>query len=493
MGKRIKFKAGDVVFAKVKGFPYWPARISKKLKNNKFQVFFFGTYETSHLKALELLPYTPENKEQIVPKNSKKIGFLQGIEEIENTPEIAPIYPDEVAEAGTPKSLKKTKSGKLGSTPKGTTPMGKGAGKRKTDVLNTETPVAKKARLVEPEKISRSGRKIKPNSKWAEDGLIKAKVDSILQETASPGEVGDEVMVEGKGLEEVTQSVVNGVAKKGKDLKRKQINPNIKRMSSFKKAELVEEQTEREDNENVPMEHLPNYLFARVKKTEDIVQLSLHKEKTPKFKSPHDQMKWETSNVTKAIQLKKDIEDGSQEPPEGVQKLSEYLVLTSKDHRIYSEIKKKASYLEERKTKLEHLRIEKHLVALDDAIEQALKLKIPQPENCLKSLEDLLKLPLTPLILKKHPDIVKLIKRLRQFGKETSQNNKFISMINQKVDEIIESFKIKFKYVECYDGQDFFDEYDIQVAEFDAKTKHMEDMEIIGLITDPTIALMDTK
>uniref|UniRef100_A0A668A7X5 PWWP domain-containing protein n=1 Tax=Myripristis murdjan TaxID=586833 RepID=A0A668A7X5_9TELE len=47
------FKPGDLIFAKMKGYPHWPARIDEvpdgavKPSNIKFPIFFFGTHETS--------------------------------------------------------------------------------------------------------------------------------------------------------------------------------------------------------------------------------------------------------------------------------------------------------------------------------------------------------------------------------------------------------------------------------------------------------------
>lgn len=55
MGKNSKSSAGcyahgDRVFAKMKGYPYWPARIemipSELDSKDKYQVLFYGTYQT---------------------------------------------------------------------------------------------------------------------------------------------------------------------------------------------------------------------------------------------------------------------------------------------------------------------------------------------------------------------------------------------------------------------------------------------------------------
>merc|ERR1719219_709590 len=48
-------------------------------------------YETATLRSEDIWPYNPDTKEKFATKNMKRKGYSEGIDQIENTPEIAPV------------------------------------------------------------------------------------------------------------------------------------------------------------------------------------------------------------------------------------------------------------------------------------------------------------------------------------------------------------------------------------------------------------------
>ncbi|KAJ8704601.1 hypothetical protein PYW07_011789 [Mythimna separata] len=83
MGKKVKeYKSGDFIFAKVKGYPAWPARVQKP-NGKKYFVYFYGTGETANLSPNMIFDYA-DNKDKFLTKTVKRRDFNDGVKQIEH-------------------------------------------------------------------------------------------------------------------------------------------------------------------------------------------------------------------------------------------------------------------------------------------------------------------------------------------------------------------------------------------------------------------------
>ena len=94
--------------------------------------------------------------------------------------------------------------------------------------------------------------------------------------------------------------------------------------------------------------------------------------------------------------------------------------------------------------------MEQRLIDLDIAIKTAVHYEHPNMPKCLELLDELYQMPITPLMLKKQPDIVTTIRKLRKyigpqtepsdpkvFKLETKLNILNIRGINTKINKIL--------------------------------------------------------
>ena len=54
-------------------------------------MFFYGTGNVAHLKALHIWPYTPDNKAKFVIKNLKRKGYFEALKQMEQEPGVARV------------------------------------------------------------------------------------------------------------------------------------------------------------------------------------------------------------------------------------------------------------------------------------------------------------------------------------------------------------------------------------------------------------------
>jgi len=162
----------------------------------------------------------------------------------------------------------------------------------------------------------------------------------------------------------------------------------------------------------------------------------------------------------------------------------------------------KERQLERRKQKLRWLKIEQKLVDIDIAVKTALHLERPAPDRCITALEELGELAVVPLMLKKQPDIVTTIRRLRKYIGPQSYCNwpdvearqkmeKAVKEIQAKADQIYNKFKSNFAFQEG--DRTFWEQFESEVSEFKSKTAGMEESKVLSLIRDPTKPLSNTN
>jgi hypothetical protein len=66
--KELEFVTGEVVLAKLTGFPWWPAYIKDVKKNGKFEVFYLSDFSKSYLPKTRIRKYpSVELKKETCP------------------------------------------------------------------------------------------------------------------------------------------------------------------------------------------------------------------------------------------------------------------------------------------------------------------------------------------------------------------------------------------------------------------------------------------
>ncbi|EXB39341.1 hypothetical protein L484_025036 [Morus notabilis] len=86
---RRQWKVGDLVLAKVKGFPAWPATVSEPEKWGystdwkKVLVYFFGTQQIAFCNPADVEPFTEEKKQSLlIKRHGRGADFVRAVQEI---------------------------------------------------------------------------------------------------------------------------------------------------------------------------------------------------------------------------------------------------------------------------------------------------------------------------------------------------------------------------------------------------------------------------
>ncbi|CAH1365393.1 PC4 and SFRS1-interacting protein-like isoform X2 [Tenebrio molitor] len=451
------FKDGDKVFAKIKGYPAWPAVILGK-SGKKFNVQFYGTGETGFIKPEDIFYYL-KNKEQLT-KGSKKKEFKDAVEQIEKA----------IAADGTDGD---------DSTPDENVP----AAKRKrsnSEKSSDSVPVKKNnisAKNLESEEESNM-------SESTVDGPSEMKVekDADREEKDDNEEKDDEGAKEPEAnpaADEDLPFLPNARIVSELNLKNWIIYADsVKENPELYKARPVDKRQYFE-NQIVPI-LLPTGKYAGVK---------LHKTWPLNFANEYDCAMYDSDTASRILLLKDSIMS------EEVTMESDPDVFADDFHMTANEIFRdtEMKLINNKYRRVERLRSESSLVELDAKIKNCLGLSKADPQKAMEFMNTMFKINMDEIMLKKHSHVVEMIRRLRKYignteewnlsPEELTRFNQDAQVIRTKADMIYKKFK---SVVQLPPGCiNFWDGFNEVVKKFREDCVHLNNREVFVLCAEP--------
>ncbi|XP_050358821.1 PC4 and SFRS1-interacting protein [Nymphalis io] len=523
MSKKVReYKSGDFIFAKVKGYPAWPARV-QKLNGKRYFVYFYGTGETANLPPNMIFDYA-ENKDKFLTKMVKRRDFNDGVKQIEydfanNVPleqVVGLAEASEVPNNTINESANETMDDSTADTTaadetmaeenttqndtgiedsdetgalvidegkaviqKGRKSTAKTPAKEPLKAKEPKTPRGRPKRdeaedLKDDEKkedeiVSRSGRKIRP----------KRYIDEQTEDNAT--------------LPSPAPKKRRGVSPpidKEKEKEKDKVDPpkdkaekNIKHFNAVPQSELedLKEPFTPEDaeKENIVIAYLPSGQYIGIK---------LFQSRPNSFKNESIRLQWDRQAASNALTLKMQLEKGQITAQSVLAQLVMDLNLTDEEKATLD----KERETDEKKSRVQFLKTEMKLIELDAKIKTCLCLEKADTELCLKLLDELMELDVKPLMLLKHPTCLETVKRMRAYVGNTPswdlseraalQFSQHALRIRRQADALYAAMQELFKTPEGLSFWEFFME---RVALFKKVTSKLSSDELLELVHEP--------
>ncbi|XP_065332919.1 lens epithelium-derived growth factor-like [Cloeon dipterum] len=197
------YSKGELVFAKVRGHPAWPARIEEVFINqnnalNRYTVLFFGTHQFSQCKNEDLCKY--EELCDAMRSKYKTKRFVAAMKEVEENPGIVILQPNQVADQEEEALLALENSGDKaeGSEDEDSSEQ-PGSSSKKIKSAKSATQ-KRKTKPIESEDDDHSSVE-RPASKKRKLSSLRIKLNTPTRKT---GKVDEEPVVEKKAAENET-------------------------------------------------------------------------------------------------------------------------------------------------------------------------------------------------------------------------------------------------------------------------------------------------
>ncbi|KAF9410021.1 hypothetical protein HW555_010772 [Spodoptera exigua] len=521
MGKKVReYQAGDFIFAKVKGYPAWPARVHKP-NGKKYLVYFYGTGETANLSPNMIFDYA-ENKDKFLTKTVKRRDFNDGVKQIEhdfanNVPleqvigigaEVPPadsstmeandsVANDTMDETGNDTTaadetmadeptLNTTQNDAAVEDSDDTGNLVIDEGKQKQQTTKKAKPETKaKETPAKPAKEPKTPRGKGKKDEPAKDDDEEKKEEEIVSRSGRkirPKRYMDEQTEDNATLPSPAPKKRRGPSptpdkeKEKTEPKEKVPDKNIKQFNAVTQSELedLKEPFKSEDaeKENILIAYLPSGQYVGIK---------LFQSRPSSFKNEASRLQWDKQAASNAVTLKMQLEKGHVPYNSVVAQLVTDLNLTDEEKATLD----KERETEEKKSRVQFLKTEMKMIELDAKIKTCLSLEKADTE---------MSLDIKPLMLLKHPTCLETIKRMRAYvgntpSWELSESaalvfTKQAHKIRKQADAVYKKMRDLFTPLE---GLSFWEYFTNRVMRFKKATSNLSPDELLELIHEPLV------
>jgi len=533
-GPAQQFQTNDRIFAKVKGYPAWPACVTgpNDAKGTRYKVYFYGTYETAVVKREEMWYFNEKTKEKF--GKQKRKGFAEAIDEIENRPEVGylreelippvnealeggtsgdtilepedPALEASTVEEPTETAIPKTEEPvALPEAPQAvpspipdpapltkptvTQPAKKGAKRKASDAGDDSpalTPVAKQAKMNTSTPVTAKQPKTK----------VKTETSTPVAKPIKPAAASTHVIAPSSNPTTPAASAANEekTSRSGRVIKPKKFEDEKDDSENQKNQMVGEDDVVATPPAPVakpltPVKKSDRKMWVQIKATSDSIEINMDKDRPIQFESKAHEVEWDRVAAKNALRLKKLVESGQFIPPEILQKLEAKANRTPEEEAIL----KHNIEISNIKEKMRWMKMEKRIVDLDIAIRSALHHEEPDMARSLVLISELHSLAIQPLMLKKLPNIVMTLRKVRKYiGPKTPLSD---PKLNEKRLEDMQKIRLTaetaYKKIQSLFNAppdvSFSKWFQSMVDEFQVATKDYEKEELFQLLVDPTL------